>query len=157
MPIYHKKDFSLDQIRRFLDPSPIVLVSSVSKRKTNIMTMGLVTDCPILLQIAAFFPCRLNGAEDVPHVCDLTRRWSETPRDGNHDKTIEISARQIKKQIRTNIMSKFIHSVLIAAALLTSTSAVMAAPRRVPHTPHHYYDNSSERAWQWWDNEADHR
>ena len=82
---------------------------------------------------------------------------SETARDGNRDKAIEISANQIKTQTRTRIMSKFIQSVLIAAALLTTTSALMAAPRRAPYTAHRYYDNPSERAWQWWDDEADHR
>ena len=40
MPSYRKKDFPLDQIRRFLEPGPIVLVSSAWRGKTNIMTMG---------------------------------------------------------------------------------------------------------------------
>lgn len=35
-----KKDFPLDQIRRYLEPGPIVLVSSAWKKETNIMTMG---------------------------------------------------------------------------------------------------------------------
>lgn len=35
-----KKDYPLDQIRRHLETGPIVLVSSVWKGKTNIMTMG---------------------------------------------------------------------------------------------------------------------
>jgi len=38
--IYKKTDFPVDQIRRFLEPGPIVLVSSRWKNKTNIMTMG---------------------------------------------------------------------------------------------------------------------
>jgi flavin reductase (DIM6/NTAB) family NADH-FMN oxidoreductase RutF len=40
MNAYDKKDFPVDQIRRFLEPSPIVLVSSAWSGKTNIMTMG---------------------------------------------------------------------------------------------------------------------
>jgi flavin reductase (DIM6/NTAB) family NADH-FMN oxidoreductase RutF len=40
MPIRKKHDFSVDQTRRFLEPGPIVLVSSAYKGKTNIMTMG---------------------------------------------------------------------------------------------------------------------
>jgi flavin reductase (DIM6/NTAB) family NADH-FMN oxidoreductase RutF len=40
MAAYHKKDFPLDQIRRFIEPGPIVLVSSAWQGKTNIMTMG---------------------------------------------------------------------------------------------------------------------
>jgi flavin reductase (DIM6/NTAB) family NADH-FMN oxidoreductase RutF len=35
-----KLDFPASQVRRYLEPGPIVLVSSRWKRKTNIMTMG---------------------------------------------------------------------------------------------------------------------
>jgi flavin reductase (DIM6/NTAB) family NADH-FMN oxidoreductase RutF len=35
-----KKDFPTDNVRRFLEPGPIVLVSSAHKSETNIMTMG---------------------------------------------------------------------------------------------------------------------
>jgi len=35
-----KRDFPLDGVRRYLEPGPIVLVSSRWKGKTNIMTMG---------------------------------------------------------------------------------------------------------------------
>src|SRR6202166_950346 len=34
-----KKDFPVSKIRRFLEPGPIVLVSSAWKGETNIMTM----------------------------------------------------------------------------------------------------------------------
>lgn len=37
---YAKKDYPVSDIRRFLEPGPIVLVSSAWKGKTNIMTMG---------------------------------------------------------------------------------------------------------------------
>jgi len=37
---YDKKDFPVDTIRRFVEPGPIVLVSSAWKDGTNIMTMG---------------------------------------------------------------------------------------------------------------------
>ena len=37
---FRKRDFPVDGIRRFLEPGPIVLVSSAWKGKTNIMTMG---------------------------------------------------------------------------------------------------------------------
>lgn len=40
MKRYVKKDFPVSNIRRFLEPGPIVLVSSAWKGKTNIMTMG---------------------------------------------------------------------------------------------------------------------
>jgi flavin reductase (DIM6/NTAB) family NADH-FMN oxidoreductase RutF len=38
--IYKKKDFPADKIRKYLEPGPIVLVSSGWKDRTNIMTMG---------------------------------------------------------------------------------------------------------------------
>ena len=40
MKAYDKKDFPVDKIRRFVEPGPIVLVSSAWKDGTNIMTMG---------------------------------------------------------------------------------------------------------------------
>jgi flavin reductase (DIM6/NTAB) family NADH-FMN oxidoreductase RutF len=40
MTTYTKKDFPVSEIRRFLEPGPIVLVSSASRGETNIMTMG---------------------------------------------------------------------------------------------------------------------
>jgi flavin reductase (DIM6/NTAB) family NADH-FMN oxidoreductase RutF len=40
MKSYRKRDYPLEKIRRYLEPGPIVLVSSSWKGKTNIMTMG---------------------------------------------------------------------------------------------------------------------
>jgi flavin reductase (DIM6/NTAB) family NADH-FMN oxidoreductase RutF len=40
MPNYEKVDFPVSNVRRFLEPGPIVLVSSAHKGETNIMTMG---------------------------------------------------------------------------------------------------------------------
>ena len=40
MKTFRKRDFPTDQIRRFLEPGPIVLVSSAWKKQRNIMTMG---------------------------------------------------------------------------------------------------------------------
>ena len=40
MKAYEKIDFPVSDIRRFLEPGPIVLVSSAWQGKTNIMTMG---------------------------------------------------------------------------------------------------------------------
>ena len=40
---YRKKELPLHEIRRFLEPGPIVLVSSAHKNETNIMTMGWLT------------------------------------------------------------------------------------------------------------------
>jgi flavin reductase (DIM6/NTAB) family NADH-FMN oxidoreductase RutF len=40
MKNYKKQDFPVEQIRRFIEPGPIVLVSSAWKAERNIMTMG---------------------------------------------------------------------------------------------------------------------
>ncbi|MEG3788889.1 flavin reductase family protein [Lysobacter sp. CCNWLW3] len=40
MPTRKKQDFPLTEIRRYLEPGPIVLVSSRWEDRTNIMTMG---------------------------------------------------------------------------------------------------------------------
>jgi len=40
MKSYRKRDYPLPKIRRYLEPGPIVLVSSAWKGKMNIMTMG---------------------------------------------------------------------------------------------------------------------
>jgi len=40
MKTFQKRDFPVDEVRRYLEPGPIVLVSSAWKGETNIMTMG---------------------------------------------------------------------------------------------------------------------
>ena len=40
MKQYNKRDFPVSQIRRFLEPGPVVLVSSAFEGAQNIMTMG---------------------------------------------------------------------------------------------------------------------
>ena len=40
MPSYRKQDFPVADIRRFLEPGPVVLVSSAWKGERNIMTLG---------------------------------------------------------------------------------------------------------------------
>jgi flavin reductase (DIM6/NTAB) family NADH-FMN oxidoreductase RutF len=40
MKTYRKRDFPVSDIRRFLEPGPVVLVSSAFKGERNIMTMG---------------------------------------------------------------------------------------------------------------------
>jgi len=49
-----KADFPTSQVRRYLEPGPIVLVSSKWKGKTNIMTMGwhtVMEFTPLLVHI----------------------------------------------------------------------------------------------------------
>lgn len=40
MKHYQKKDFPVEEIRRFIEPGPVVLVSSAWRGEMNIMTMG---------------------------------------------------------------------------------------------------------------------
>lgn len=40
MKKYNKKDFPVEKVRKFLEPGPVVLVSSHWKGQSNIMTMG---------------------------------------------------------------------------------------------------------------------
>lgn len=40
MRTYVKRDYPVDKIRRFIEPGPIVLVSSAYREQMNIMTMG---------------------------------------------------------------------------------------------------------------------
>ncbi len=40
MKVYKKQDFPVSEIRRFLEPGPVVLVSSAWKGERNIMTVG---------------------------------------------------------------------------------------------------------------------
>ena len=68
---YSKKDFPVSKIRKFLEPGPIVLVSSRWKDSTNIMTMGWHT-------VMEFFPsligCFITNAN---HSYDLIRKSKE--------------------------------------------------------------------------------
>ena len=68
MPKYTKRDFPVHNVRRFLEPGPIVLVSSAYKNDTNIMTMGwhMVTEfSPSLLT------CLISGAN---HSFEMIRK-----------------------------------------------------------------------------------
>lgn len=53
MKAFTKKDYDVSQVRRFLEPGPIVLVSSAWKGETNIMTMGWHT-------VMEFTPSRIG-------------------------------------------------------------------------------------------------
>jgi flavin reductase (DIM6/NTAB) family NADH-FMN oxidoreductase RutF len=68
---YAKRSFPLDEIRRFVEPGPIVLVSSQWKHETNIMTMGWHT-------MLSFSPA-LIGCYIWPenHSFDMIRKSKE--------------------------------------------------------------------------------
>ena len=53
MKAFTKKDYDVSKVRRFLEPGPIVLVSSAWKGETNIMTMGWHT-------VMEFTPSRIG-------------------------------------------------------------------------------------------------
>ena len=64
---YRKQDFPVHNVRRFLEPGPIVLVSSAHKDQTNIMTMGW----HMVMEFSpALVGCLISGAN---HNHDLIR------------------------------------------------------------------------------------
>jgi flavin reductase (DIM6/NTAB) family NADH-FMN oxidoreductase RutF len=68
MPRYTKKDFPTWNVRRFLEPGPIVLVSSAHKDETNIMTMGW----HMMMEFSpALVACLISSAN---YSFDLVRR-----------------------------------------------------------------------------------
>lgn len=68
---YKKTDFPVSEIRRFLEPGPIVLVSSAWHGITNIMTMGWHT-------VMEFTPSLIGCIiSEGSHTFDLVRRSKE--------------------------------------------------------------------------------
>lgn len=66
-----KSDFPVSQIRRFLEPGPVVLVSSAHKRERNIMTMGWHT-------VMEFTPALVGCViAEGNHSFELIRRSKE--------------------------------------------------------------------------------
>ena len=71
MKKFHKKAFPLSKIRRFLEPGPIVLVSSAWKKESNIMSMGW----QMMMQFSpALFGCYIW---DGNHSFEMIRRSKE--------------------------------------------------------------------------------
>ena len=66
-----KRDFPVSQVRRYLEPGPIVLVSSKWKGKTNIMTMGWHT---VLEFTPALVGCVIAGSN---HSFQIIRKSGE--------------------------------------------------------------------------------
>ncbi|MGZ5908069.1 MAG: flavin reductase family protein [Reyranella sp.] len=67
----HKKDFPVGQVRRYLEPGPIVLVSSRWREKTNIMTMGWHT---VMEFTPSLVGCVIAGGN---HSFEMIRRSGE--------------------------------------------------------------------------------
>jgi flavin reductase (DIM6/NTAB) family NADH-FMN oxidoreductase RutF len=66
-----KRDFPVDQIRRYLEPGPVVLVSSKWRGKTNIMTMGWHT---VMEFTPALVGCVISAGN---HSFDMIRNSGE--------------------------------------------------------------------------------
>lgn len=71
MKTYRKKDFPVGNIRFFLEPGPIVLVSSAWKGKTNVMTMGWHT---VMEFTPSLVGCIISEAN---HSFEMIRRSRE--------------------------------------------------------------------------------
>lgn len=71
MKTFRKKDFPVTRVRRFLEPGPVVLVSSAYRGERNVMTMGwhmVMMDDPSLLGCFIW---------DQNHSYELVRRSKE--------------------------------------------------------------------------------
>lgn len=66
-----KKDFPVSQIRRYLEPGPVVLVSSKWRGRTNIMTMGWHS---VLEFTPSLIGCLIAGGN---HSFEMIRRSRE--------------------------------------------------------------------------------
>jgi flavin reductase (DIM6/NTAB) family NADH-FMN oxidoreductase RutF len=71
MKTYKKRDFPVSDIRRFLEPGPIVLVSSRYKDAANIMTMGWHT---VMEFTPSLVGCVIAGGN---HSHDMIRKSRE--------------------------------------------------------------------------------
>jgi flavin reductase (DIM6/NTAB) family NADH-FMN oxidoreductase RutF len=71
MKTYKKRDFPVSDIRRFLEPGPIVLVSSAHKGERNIMTMGWHT---VMEFTPSLVGCMISGGN---HSFELVSRSGE--------------------------------------------------------------------------------
>src|ERR1700712_3007984 len=71
MKSYHKKTFPVSNVRRFLEPGPIVLLSSKWREQTNIMTMGWHT---VMEFTPSLVGCIISNAN---YSFDLIRKSKE--------------------------------------------------------------------------------
>jgi flavin reductase (DIM6/NTAB) family NADH-FMN oxidoreductase RutF len=60
-----KNDFPVSQVRRYLEPGPIVLISSKWQAKTNIMTLGWHT---VLEFSPSLVGCMISGSNHSHHM-----------------------------------------------------------------------------------------
>jgi len=68
---YRKRDFPVSDVRFYLEPGPVVLVSSAWKNQANIMTMGWHT---VMEFTPALFGCIISNAN---HSFEMIRKSKE--------------------------------------------------------------------------------
>jgi flavin reductase (DIM6/NTAB) family NADH-FMN oxidoreductase RutF len=71
MKTYKKQDFPVSNIRRFLEPGPVVLVSSAFQGERNIMTMGWYM---VMEFVPSLVGCLISSGN---HSYELVRRSNE--------------------------------------------------------------------------------
>lgn len=77
MKKYAKQDFPVWRVRRYLEPGPIVLVSSAWKGETNIMTLGWHT---VMEFAPSFFGCIISSANYSFEMMRKSREGNSIPR-----------------------------------------------------------------------------
>ena len=71
MKTYKKQDFPVSNIRRFLEPGPVVLVSSAFQNERNIMTMGWSM---VMEFVPSLVGCLISSGN---HSSELVRRSND--------------------------------------------------------------------------------
>ncbi len=94
MPRYTKTDFPVSNVRRFLEPGPIVLVSSAHKGETNIMTMGWHM---IMEFVPSLIGCYIWTEN---HSFEMIRK-KQAMRDQYSDRRPRGQGREDRQQLRT--------------------------------------------------------
>ncbi|WP_028297623.1 flavin reductase family protein [Olivibacter sitiensis] len=85
---YQKKDYPVSAVRRFLEPGPVVLISTQWKTKTNIMTMAWQT---VLEFSPSLVGLMISGANHTFHMLKQSRGCViNIPTEDMIDKIIDI-------------------------------------------------------------------
>ncbi len=96
-----KRDFPVHKVRRYLEPGPIVLVSSRWRGKANIMTMGWHT---VMEFTPSLVGCVISGANHSFDMIRNSRRVRHQPADdradrrrGGHRQLLGRGGRQVRE------------------------------------------------------------
>ncbi len=132
MKTYNKSDFPVAKIRRFIEPGPIVLVSSAWRGETNIMTMGWHMVMEFEPSLIGCYIWDQTGAE-----IDKFVEFKLTPVPGTKVKAPRI------KECYANFECKLVDSSLIkrySLFVLEVVKAHVAVSPRYPRTIHYRGD-----------------